>query len=245
MKPPRRLFRGRPAVAGSDFSRYSVLVPCRDGIPLEIDQNLRRLEAMGIPVVRMSGVSEIGFARSRLLSYAMAEGKDAVLFVDSDIIFRPEDAVAILQRPEPVVAGVYSQRRWGKLNVDFADDGLPIRMGRGAGDRVVRYVGAGFLRITREACETIIRHHGLPLCGPSGGDPVCPFFLQQIVWDEAAAEFRYLGEDYSFCERAGQAGIDIIADMSIRLFHVGTYHFGWEEAAGMMVERAEAISIEP
>jgi hypothetical protein len=241
------IIAGKPAPPPPpDLSKFAVLVPCRDGIPVEIDHNLRRLEAMGVPVIRMSGVSEIGLARSRLLTYAMAEGRDAVLFIDSDIIFDPADAIRILRRPEPVVAGVYSQRRWGKLNVDFIDDGqTAVRMGKGAGDRIVRYVGAGFLRITREACDRVIRHHDLPLCtaGP-GSDPVVPFFLQTVVFDGAAQEFRYLGEDYAWCERAGQAGIDIIADMSIRLFHVGSYHFGWEEAAGMKTERIESISIE-
>lgn len=40
----------------------------------------------------------------------------------------------------------------------------------------------------------------------------------------------YLGEDFAFCERARQAGFNIYADTSIRLWHFGNYAFGWEEA---------------
>ena len=40
----------------------------------------------------------------------------------------------------------------------------------------------------------------------------------------------YLGEDYSFCERARQCGYKIMADTSIRLWHIGEYAYGWEDA---------------
>jgi hypothetical protein len=40
----------------------------------------------------------------------------------------------------------------------------------------------------------------------------------------------YLGDDYSFCERARQCGYKIMADTSIRLWHIGNYAYGWEDA---------------
>jgi hypothetical protein len=40
----------------------------------------------------------------------------------------------------------------------------------------------------------------------------------------------YLSEDYSFCERARQCGYKIMADTSIRLWHIGDYRYGWEDA---------------
>ena len=39
-----------------------------------------------------------------------------------------------------------------------------------------------------------------------------------------------MSEDYSFCERARQCGYKIMADASIRLWHIGQYAFGWEDA---------------
>ena len=41
---------------------------------------------------------------------------------------------------------------------------------------------------------------------------------------------RYLTNDFAFCHRARQAGLKIIADTTIRLWHVGTYGYGWEDA---------------
>jgi hypothetical protein len=40
----------------------------------------------------------------------------------------------------------------------------------------------------------------------------------------------YLAEDYAFCERARQCGMKIVADTSIRLFHIGNYPYGWEDS---------------
>jgi hypothetical protein len=39
-----------------------------------------------------------------------------------------------------------------------------------------------------------------------------------------------LSEDYAFCERSRQAGFAVTADTTIRLWHVGTYRYGWEDA---------------
>ena len=40
----------------------------------------------------------------------------------------------------------------------------------------------------------------------------------------------YLGEDYAFCERARQAGHQVMADTRIRLWHFGQFGYGWEDA---------------
>jgi hypothetical protein len=43
-------------------------------------------------------------------------------------------------------------------------------------------------------------------------------------------EHLYLSEDYAFCHRARQCGHKIIADTTIRLWHHGSYPYGWEDA---------------
>jgi hypothetical protein len=40
----------------------------------------------------------------------------------------------------------------------------------------------------------------------------------------------YLAEDYAFCERARQCGYKIWADTRVRLTHIGSYAYTWEEA---------------
>ncbi len=61
-----------------------------------------------------------------------------------------------------------------------------------------------------------------------------PYFMPMIVGEGEQA--WYLGEDFAFCERAHRCGFRIVADTSIRLWHVGPYRYGWEDA-GRNVER--------
>jgi hypothetical protein len=208
--------------------RYAVLVPCLHGIDLVVERQLRRLEAMGVTVTRLAGVSEISFGRSQLASHAMLEGREAVLFIDSDILFNPADAIDILRRPEPIVAGVYPQKRYGKLNVDLDPGIAEIGCGTEGRDYEAQHVGAGFLRIRAEAFQRVIEHHDLPCC-TAGGGAVWPFFLPMVAQQDG--EWMYLGEDYAFCERARAAGVPIIVDTRIPLHHLGPYPYGWREAA--------------
>ena len=55
-----------------------------------------------------------------------------------------------------------------------------------------------------------------------------PFFLPMLRAIDNG--HWYLGEDYAFCERARQCGFKIMADTSIRLWHIGEYAYGWEDA---------------
>ncbi len=55
-----------------------------------------------------------------------------------------------------------------------------------------------------------------------------PFFQPMVLMAERGP--WYLAEDYAFCERARQCGFKIMADTSIRLWHIGEYAYGWEDA---------------
>ncbi len=61
-----------------------------------------------------------------------------------------------------------------------------------------------------------------------------PYFAPLIAGQGEQA--RYLSEDYSFCERARRCGFRIMADTTIRLWHIGPYPYGWEDA-GRDIER--------
>ena len=47
-----------------------------------------------------------------------------MLFIDSDMLFAPEDAVKPLRSDEPVIAGAYAAKKLGngQLNVAFEDE---------------------------------------------------------------------------------------------------------------------------
>jgi hypothetical protein len=62
---------------------------------------------------------------------------------------------------------------------------------------------------------------------------VVPYF-QPLIVDDGDGDHAYLGEDYSFCERARRCGYKIFADSTIRLQHIGLYGYSWEDLGGSL-----------
>jgi hypothetical protein len=58
--------------------------------------------------------------------------------------------------------------------------------------------------------------------------PSLPYFQPFIVDTEIG--LWYLAKDCAFCERARRCGFKIMADTRIRLWHIGSYKYGWEDA---------------
>jgi len=92
----------------------------------------------------------------------------------------------------------------------------------------ILYAGAGFLHVRREVYLTIQRELRLPMCNERFRTPMAPFFYSMLHPTDDGT--WYLAEDYAFCERARQCGYKIIADTTIRLAHIGSQSYSWEDA---------------
>jgi hypothetical protein len=233
------------APAPADMARYLVSVPVARFVELDCDKCLRELEARGVRVDRSKGASAIDAARNIRASQAVVKGEaESIMFIDSDMMFDPEDAIKLFRRPEPVVAGIYAAKLLGngQLNAHFAPDIGGVKMGPWA-DRLypARRIGGGFLRIRVDFLKRMIKALKLPYCrlGPTFAWP----FFQPVVIDEEG-EKRYLTEDYAFAWRCEQMGEPILADTTFRLYHLGDYPYGWEEAAGEYVQRSRNLRYE-
>ncbi|MGQ9918681.1 MAG: hypothetical protein ACUVS7_14815 [Bryobacteraceae bacterium] len=80
----------------------------------------------------------------------------------------------------------------------------------------------------------------LPVCNERFGSAMVPFFEPMHHGHEDG--HWYLAEDYAFCERARQCGFRIMADTTVRLWHIGSYAFGWEDA-GMERPRVASFTL--
>jgi hypothetical protein len=210
--------------------RFVVLVPYVDRIETDCERGLNQLEVAGVKVVRRPGCSAIDLARSEMASDALHDGAEAILFIDSDIGFDSADALRLLGRPEPVVAGVYAKKNERDLACIFADGTKNVVFGTGAPwSYLLKYASAGFLRVRAATLRTMIHDLRLPLCNTKWGRGVWPFFMPLVV-ELPEGGLHYLAEDWAFCHRVRQIGINPLADTSIRLFHRGSYGFGWEDA---------------
>jgi hypothetical protein len=225
------------------YANWIVLVPFQRMIEPETNRRLDILEDNGIQVFKMGGCSQIDWIRCLLASIGLKDEKEAIMFVDSDMVFHPNDVLKFFRRPEHVVAGIYAQKRYGKMNANFSRDTKELILGDQAPPEgyPVRHIATGFMRIKTSFLKHMISKLNLPMCTGTG-QSVWPFFMPMIL-EEPSGVFTYLSEDYAFAERCHMLGMDIVADTSVRLDHLGTYAYGWEEMCGLQFERDSSIKI--
>jgi len=244
-KALREAKRWDPAVVGPQYvelcrdlkpgarrerAKAVVLVPYLNGIEPECDDALRKLEAEGVRVVRSGGNSAIDVARNVLASDALHDGFESIFFIDSDIGFDPVDALRLLARPEPVIAGVYAKKGRREFASIFADGVTEVVFGANAfGLYPLKYAATGFLRIKASVLRRLTAELNLPRCNTHWGRGTWPFF-QPTVIPHGEGKEHYLGEDWAFSHRLRQIGVTPLADTAVRLWHYGRYGFGWEDA---------------
>lgn len=207
-----------------DPSKVIALVPYQDRIDPDTNEALFNLQRLGVSVWRNPGCSAIDFARNQMLSKVYLDGMESIIFIDSDIGFSPVDAEYLLKRPEPVVAGLYCQKGTRRLAANLPDWITDIPCGERGVDILANGVGAGFLRIRREAITAMLDALDLPAC-THHGDRLWPFFLPLVKRLDDGTH-SYEGEDFAFCTRCREAGIPVILDTRPVLYHWGRWAYG-------------------
>jgi hypothetical protein len=206
-----------------------VLVPVGGMIDSHCEQALHGLERRGYVVHRVQGFSAIDFGRCCLASEALNEGYEELMWIDSDVVFNPDDVDKLRAHQQPLVCGIYAKKSKPEFACAFLPGTPRLTFGKEGGLHEIRYAGFGFVLTRREVFETIRTRLALPLCNTRFGQGIYPYFLPMIAPDGKGS--WYLSEDYAFCERAHQCGYRVMADTTIRLWHVGRYGYTWEDIA--------------
>lgn len=211
-----------------DPRKCVVLVPFGMFIHQECDQALKELERRGYEVRRVGGYAAIDQGRNQMATDALLDGFEETLWIDSDVGFHPDDVDRLRRHNLPIVCGIYPQKGKRALACHVAPGMPSVTFGKDGGLIEILYAGAGFLLVRREAYYKVQYDLNLPVCNERFGAPMIPFFHPMIREIEDA--HWYLAEDYAFCERARRCGIPTFADTAVRLWHVGYYRYGWEDA---------------
>lgn len=190
-----------------------------------------------IHLSHLSGCSIITRARNSLVNQFLESNCTELLFVDSDINFKWQDVIRImaLGSNKDIVAGAYPRRAKDQMffadiyynesgGIELTDDGL-MRVNR---------IGTGFMFIRRHVIEALKNAH-----------PEWKYWVDvekkhhYSFFDFAVTPEGYMGEDYLFCDRAGDLGFKVYIDPEINLGHFGstefTGHFG-EQVLKPMIE---------
>jgi hypothetical protein len=217
-------------------NRCVILVPVAKYVEQPCEAGLRALEVAGYPVRRIFGHSDIARGRSIIATEALAEGFEELLWIDSDVVFTLADVDRLRSHGEPLVGGLYPLKGKRKMAMTLLEKERLIVFGKGGGLLEVKHVATGFLYTHRSVYDVIAKYHALPRCRGDKPCGIVPYFLSVIV--QEGDQHSYLSEDFSFCWRAREAGIRVFADTAIRLGHVGSYTYGWEDAGQPMKRMA-------
>jgi hypothetical protein len=220
------------AIQGGSPKKCVILVPVATHIEPDCERSLVELELRGYAVRRVFGFAAIDQARSQIASDALADGFDELMWIDSDIGFNPDDVAKLSAHGLPIVCGIYPKKGKNALACNLLPETSCVTFGQGGGLLEIGYAATGFLLTRRSVYDDVARAGRLPPCNQRFGRAMTPYFLPMLVEDGDG--HWYLGEDFSFSERARRAGHRIYADTTIRLFHIGRYGYTWEDAGAVV-----------
>jgi hypothetical protein len=223
-----------------DPGRCVVLVPYLGFIHPPCENGLRELEKRGYVVRRAGGFSAIDQGRNQLATDALVDGFEETMWIDSDLEFSADAVDRLRSHALPITCGIYPQKGRRALACHVLPGSSQLVFGKQGGLQEMLYAGAGFLHVRREVYLAIQYGLPLPVTNERFGSPSIPFFhsivhpVEDGLW--------YLAEDYSFCERARRCGFRVVADTTVRLWHHGTYPYGWEDS-GVECERTASFTL--
>ena len=179
---------------------------------------LQRHNIQITPLIVPSG-SLLVSERNRLIEAFWQSNCTHVLCVDSDLGWPPEAIIAMLQQNKDFIAGVYPARAEENSflfrpilndNGSLFQENHLLKM---------NYIPAGFMILSRKCIEKMINHFPELYFKPK--DIRDKSGEGYALFNTEVYEGEFWGEDYVFCRRAREAGIEIWVDPLIQFNHAG------------------------
>lgn len=208
----KKLFIGTPAYDGKVHVQYAMSL-------LDTD---KLLSAAGYEVtIRLPvGGSLLVANRNRLLQMFWESDAEYMLAVDSDLGWDPRVVLRLIDMGKEFSAGVYPSR--DNLGFTFRPCLEPdqrIAMCEETKLLKMEYIPAGFMLIHRSAVAKM--REKFPELYYQSRDPKDMSDHGYCFFDTEVREEQFWGEDYVFCRRAREAGVDIWVDPTIEFDHAG------------------------
>lgn len=184
-------------------------------------QSLSLLHARGISsgCINIGGDCFVAKVRNKIVgAFLETDGTD-LFFLDDDLGWPAHKVIEFLDRPEPIIAGVYPKKTDGvdwpvALDADATTGQLIENNGLYRANGIV---GTGFMRIKRVVLETLWEKAAPFRDVNIGGTGEYRAVFQSGV----DADGWWCGEDVNFCREAAAAGFDIWVDPDIEFQHRG------------------------
>lgn len=178
--------------------------------------SIRELDAAGIPydLIILAGNCHVDDARNSIVRAFMDGDCSALMFIDSDLTWAPEDLVRLVRIDRDVVAGVYPHKQDART---FPVRHLKTEFLNAEADGVIEVEGVpgGFLKISRAAIERL-------------SDASTHYFEQEgdatttpLIFERSVKGTTRFSGDYTFCQKWRALGGQIYMDPEIRFGHCG------------------------
>jgi GT2 family glycosyltransferase len=190
-----------------------IAVPCMDQVQTEFCKSLCNLKHIGSVKHSFTSCSLIYQARTDLGQIAIQEKSDFVLWLDSDMVFRPDLLIRLskdMDEGREMVSAVYFKRKppftpicYKTLEYSEHDNKPAYKLEPYLDypkDDVFQAAGCGFgaVMMTTDLIRKVAERFGYPFSPMMG-----------------------IGEDLSFCWRVNQLGVPIWCDSRIKVGHSG------------------------
>ena len=191
-----------------------IAIPCMDQVATPFMQSLLSLRHVGDVQYICAAGSLVYESRNRLAQYAINDGFDYVLFLDSDMTFEPDILIRLVESIEgrDFVTGLCFSRHapryrpciYKRLGYEIDQNEMRLideTYYEYPEGEIFEVEGSGMAcaLIRTKVLETVLKQKGLPF------SPIIGF-----------------GEDLSFCIKARQCGFRLYCNSDIRIGHVGT-----------------------
>lgn len=166
------------------------------------------IEFMPLFVIRDALIQN---ARNDLLAMAYQSPATDMLWIDSDIVWKPEQALRLLSHPVDVVGGTYPHKHEAESYVVKADPAALVADANGL--MKVHGLGCGFLRMSRKAMTHLW-----------DTSPAYTLHGKERRWafDVRPMRGELISEDIHVCMRLAEGGMPTFLDPSITCDHIGS-----------------------
>ena len=201
------------------MKKYLIAIPCMDMIATPTVASLVAMKRVDASRYSFLANSLVYDARNMLMEEALETGADRVLFIDSDMCFKPDLMERLASDMDEhnidFVTGLYFKRRFPTVPAIYKEVSIVEDKGKTElyedypRDSIFEIEGCGFgsVMVSANLLESLSVAYGKPFLPYPG----------------------MLGEDLSFCYRVKKLGAKMYCDSSITVGHVGQFIYSEQE----------------
>jgi hypothetical protein len=183
-----------------------------------------------IQICNISGCSVVSRVRNLIVKDFMSSDCTDLMFIDSDINFNHTDIFRLMAwNTDPkkgIVGGVPAARKKGSVYISTLeqDEDGGIYM-NAYGLVKAKRIATAFMLIRRDVLTTLIDNHPEWKYHDDRVENGHPDKFCYSIFDFKSTPEGYVGEDYTFCDRAREHGFEVWIDPTIKLGHMGITEF--------------------